>query len=163
MSEFDFDEQLDRVLRQRAESEIPPSLENRMHSIQSRQRSRWMWFTPALAACLVLGIFLWSRLHAPTPLAHQTASQATDDLPRAIVPTIVGHPQASSETSRMIQHPELFAKVCARQPKTIVPPSTPLIDDTAFHLSPAMLHIAEHTAACSLIPCSCPEMCRVSD
>ena len=173
MSEFDFDEQLDRVLQRRAEAEVPLSLEKRIQAMLMRKRmriAREMWWTVAIAACLLLGVFLWSRLHAPALFTPQTVARtppslvhAKNDAAHADVPVVAPLHLRSRQTSYLARRAKLDANAGTRQSETTASAYAPLDVGIAFHMPPATLRIAEHTATCALTPCSCPEMCRASN
>ena len=173
MSESDFDEQLDRVLRRRAQAEVPPSLEGRIQTTLTRKRlpiASEMWWAAAIAACLLVGVFIWHRLQAPVLLPPQTAARApqslvraTNDAAHADVPVGELRHRRSQGTSHMARQAKLDANVGARQSETTAPAYSALDVSIAFHMTPATLRIAEQTAACARTPCSCAEMCRASN
>jgi hypothetical protein len=173
MSESDFDEQLDGALRHRAQAEVPLSLEGRIQTVLTRKRmriAREIWWATTMAACLLLGVFIWHRFHAPVLLTPQTAGrtpqplvQATNDAAHADVPVGTLPPRRLQGNSHVARRARLDTNAGARQSETTASAYSPLGIDIAFHMPPAPLHIAEHTAACALTPCSCAEMCRTSN
>jgi hypothetical protein len=175
MSESNFDEQLDRVLRQRSQAEVPLSLEERIQTTLTRKRvriAREMWWAATMAACLLMGALIWHRLLAPVLLPSQAAPrtpqslvQATNDAAQSDMPLGTLPHRRFQGTSHVARRAKLDANVGARQSETTAPASaySPRDVGIAFHMSPATLRIAEHTAACALTPCSCAEMCRTSN
>lgn len=144
MSDFDFDELLDQALHNRAHSELPTSLKVDIAAMLSREQNRTLrriWWQVALAACLLLGVLVCYRSYVGKSMPAQTAAQ--------VAPSAAGAPPGPPQSE------ESFAM---NKSGSILPASR----DTT-HLPPAALRAAKHTEACAMIPCSCPEMCRVSD
>jgi hypothetical protein len=173
MSESDFDEQLDRVLRHRAQAEAPPSLEEHIRTMltqQSTRIARGMWCAATVAACLLLGVFVWHRFHAPALITPQTTAHTPQSLAQA--PNYAAHDDVPGGTSphrkyqgtpHVVRQAKWDANAGARPQDTTASAYSPLVVGVGFRMTPATLRIAEHTAACALTPCSCAEMCRTSN
>lgn len=172
MNEVDFDEQLDRALQRRAQADVPQSLARHVERTLAQERTRRphrTWWKSAMAACLLLSLFLAdrTRVHnrAPQQLAVRTRLTLSNELSRPSpprMPTIVLPPPAL-QLAHTAQRVGRYSTVGARPSETTAPVNAAPTLDLVTDIQPSVLRAAEQTAACAQIPCSCSTMCPFSN
>jgi hypothetical protein len=172
MSETNFDEQLDLALQRRAQSEIPESLAEHVDGALARERTRSigrMWWRSAVAACLLLSVFVAYRTHTH----NQASPKVTARIPASLhqVETGAHHLDASTMVSSRSLSPKIHRgsrwaqsnlDAGASASDTTALGNTSVAPGNVLDTRPQYLRMAQQTAACAMIPCSCKEMCRVS-